>query len=77
MSQIALQIIIVLAAVGASGLIGFWLSRRHFAAELDYQSRVMTREIGRLKRQSTEARQNARRMGQELERFRRKARHNR
>lgn len=73
-AQIYLQIAIVLVAVVTSGGIGYWLSRRHYRDELAYQARVMETEIGRLKRQASVATSEARRMAQDLERTKRKAR---
>lgn len=72
--QLFLQIAIVLTAVIASGVIGYWLSRRHFREELEHQSHVMAAEIGRLKRQAVSATAQSRRISQEFDRTRRKSR---
>ena len=74
MSPFLLQMSIMLLCAIVAGLVGFGLSRRHFRGEIEYQARVFTTEMARLRRQASTAEAARRTLKQEVDRLRRRAR---
>ena len=74
MASLFIYLAIMVGSAIIAGLLGFWLSRRHYLGELAWQERAWVAELSRMRRHVTTAESRAARIKAEAEKLRRRLR---